>query len=93
MPIRMASAMYQIRSAPGSRNSRMMVVFAFGAVTSIIESSPLTPTSNPRNAFCNDSCKLRPIAITSPTDFICVVKRSLAPANFSKLNRGILVTT
>lgn len=43
--------------------------------------------------FCSDSCWVRPMAITSPTDFIWVVRRSLAPANFSKLKRGILVTT
>ena len=34
-----------------------------------------------------------PIAITSPTDFICVVKRSSAAGNFSNAKRGILVTT
>ena len=43
--------------------------------------------------FCSDSCWVRPMSITSPTDFIWVVRRSLAPANFSKLKRGILVTT
>ncbi len=33
------------------------------------------------------------MAITSPTDFICVVSTGSAAANFSKLKRGILVTT
>jgi hypothetical protein len=51
------------------------------------------PVSRPRSAFCSDSWKVRPIAITSPTDFICVVRRSLAPGNFSNVKRGILVTT
>ncbi len=31
-----------------------------------------------------------PMAITSPTNFICVVRRSLASLNFSKAKRGIL---
>jgi hypothetical protein len=39
-----------------------------------------------------DSWKVRPMAIASPTDFIAVVSR-LAPGNFSKAKRGILVTT
>jgi hypothetical protein len=39
---------------------------------------PSTPTSRPRRAFCSDSWKVRPMAITSPTDFICVVRRESA---------------
>ena len=31
------------------------------------------PVSSPRSAFWKLSWKVRPIAITSPTDFICVV--------------------
>ena len=46
-----------------------------------------------RRAFCRDSAKVRPIAMTSPTDFIEVVSRGSAPGNFSKVKRGILVTT
>ena len=37
--------------------------------------------------------KARPIAIASPTDFIEVVSSGSAPGNFSKVKRGILVTT
>lgn len=33
------------------------------------------------------------MAMTSPTLFICVVRRSSASLNFSKAKRGILVTT
>ena len=33
------------------------------------------------------------MAMTSPTDFIWVVRRESAVANFSKAKRGILVTT
>ncbi len=51
------------------------------------------PVSMLRRAFCSDSWKVRPMAIASPTDFICVVRRSLAPGNFSNVKRGIFVTT
>ncbi len=47
----------------------------------------------PRSAFCSDSAKVRPIAMTSPTDFMAVVRTGDAPGNFSKAKRGILVTT
>jgi len=40
-----------------------------------------------------DSWKVRPIAITSPTDFIEVVSTGSAPGNFSNAKRGIFVTT
>lgn len=33
------------------------------------------------------------MAMTSPTDFICVVRRLSAVGNFSNAKRGILVTT
>ncbi len=59
----------------------------------VFSSSPSAPTSSPRSAFCSDSWKVRPIAITSPTDFICVVSRVFACGNFSNANRGTLVTT
>ena len=51
------------------------------------------PVSRPRSAFWKLSWKVRPIAITSPTDFICVVSRESAAGNFSNAKRGILVTT
>ena len=77
-----------ILSGPGTLSSAII-----NSRSLVFESSPFTPTSKPRNAFWKDSWKVRPIAITSPTDFICVVNRSLACANFSKAKRGILVTT
>ena len=40
-----------------------------------------------------DSLKVRPMAIASPTDFIEVVRTGFAVGNFSKVKRGILVTT
>ena len=58
-----------------------------------ISSSPDSPVSIERNAFCRLSWKVRPIAIASPTDFIEVVSKAGDPGNFSKVKRGILVTT
>ena len=43
--------------------------------------------------FMNASLKVRPMAITSPTDFIWVVSVRSASGNFSKFHRGILTTT
>jgi hypothetical protein len=43
--------------------------------------------------FCRDSWKVRPMAMTSPTDFMAVVRLSCEPGNFSNAKRGILVTT
>jgi hypothetical protein len=41
--------------------------YPFGIITSF---SPVRPVSIDRSAFCSDSWNVRPIAITSPTDFI-----------------------
>ena len=46
-----------------------------------------------RRAFCRASGKLRPMAIASPTLFMCVVSAVSAPGNFSNANRGTLTTT
>ncbi len=48
--------------------------------------------SSERNAFCSASLKVRPIAIASPTLFICVVSVASACGNFSKVKRGTLTT-
>ncbi|MNM93276.1 hypothetical protein D3C81_1056450 [compost metagenome] len=88
MPRRNASPTYQMRSGPASpissTTSSRSVDFS---------SRPSTPTSRPRSAFWNDSWKVRPMAITSPTDFIWVVRWLSACGNFSKAKRGTLVTT
>ena len=55
--------------------------------------NPRAPTSRERRAFWSDSLKVRPIAIASPTDFIAEVRVGSASGNFSKVKRGILVTT
>ena len=58
-----------------------------------ISSNPLRPVSRDLKAFCKDSWKDLPIAITSPTDLIDVESNPSLPGNFSKVKRGILVTT
>src|SRR5690606_20364251 len=93
IPRRKASPMYQIRSERGVRISEITLSLLAGSFRSTFGSKPVEPTSRPRRAFCRDSCCVRPIAITSPTDFIWVVRRPSACGNFSKVKRGILVTT
>ena len=56
------------------------------------ESRPSVPFSSDRSAFCSAMAKVRPIDITSPTDFIEVVSVWSACGNFSKLKRGIFTT-
>ncbi len=56
-------------------------------------SNPARPISIERIALPKLSLNVRPIDITSPTDFICGPSSSSAPGNFSNANRGILVTT
>ncbi|OQB27862.1 MAG: hypothetical protein BWY13_00118 [Euryarchaeota archaeon ADurb.Bin190] len=49
--------------------------------------------SRERMAFCMDSSRLLPMAITSPVDFMAVVRLLLARTNLSNGQRGIFVTT
>ena len=58
-----------------------------------MRANPLTPVSRPRSPLCRASLKVRPIAMTSPTDFIWVPRAGLASWNFSKAQRGIFTTT
>ena len=58
-----------------------------------LQSKTAFSSSRLRSAFCSASVKLRPIAIASPTDFMCVVSVGSAAGNFSKANRGTLTTT
>ena len=54
---------------------------------------PKLPTSRPRSDFWKASLNVRPIAIVSPTLFICVVSLLSASGNFSNANRGTFTTT
>ncbi|MNS60838.1 hypothetical protein D3C72_938490 [compost metagenome] len=88
-----------MRSGVGWPRARMTAARALAsssasATPSIsISSKPFRPVSRPRRAFCMDSWKVRPMAMTSPTDFMAVVRCGSEPGYFSKAKRGILVTT
>ena len=89
--------MYQTRSALGVA-SLDLISSSVGCAgcpqrSFLSQPSPNRPTSSPRRAFWSDSLNVRPIAITSPTDFIWVVRTGSASGNFSNAQRGILVTT
>ena len=96
MPTSIAVRTQSMRSARG--------VARWGRIASALQSSglqcglpgtlpkPLRPVSRPRRAFCIASLKVRPIAMTSPTDFICVVSTESAVGNFSNAQRGNLTT-
>jgi len=88
-PRRNASPRCQSRSAFGRRNRSS----TSSSLDSRRGSNPWLSISSERIAFCNDSLNVRPIAIASPTDFICGPSVSLACGNFSNVKRGILVTT
>ena len=55
--------------------------------------SPSRPVSSERKPFCSDSANVRPIAMASPTDCICVPSTPDVPGSFSNAHRGIFVTT
>ena len=50
-------------------------------------------SSRLRSALAKACWKVRPMAIASPTDFMCVDRSGLTPGNFSKAKRGHLTTT
>ncbi len=70
IPCRKASPSQRIRSGPGV----FIFLSASPGVAPLIGSRPFQPFSIERSALRSDSSNVRPIAITSPTDFICVVK-------------------
>ncbi|KAF5028462.1 hypothetical protein DSECCO2_658790 [anaerobic digester metagenome] len=80
-----------MRRELGVRSLRM-ISSRSGPLQRKAEPRPGAPTSSERRPFCNDSLKVRPMDMASPTLFIEVVSSSLAPGNFSKVKRGILVT-
>jgi hypothetical protein len=62
-----AEGIGHVPEALGARVGELVLDFSMSTVFRL---KPSTPTSSPRRAFCSDSWKLRPIAITSPTLFI-----------------------
>jgi len=72
---------------------RLAIVSPAGTETRFEDIRGSAQISSERIAFWSDSWKVRPIAIASPTDFICGVRMSVACGNFSNVKRGILTTT
>src|SRR5215213_8194058 len=64
----------------------------FNHLSYLSRPKPKRLTSIERTPFWSASLKVRPMAIASPTDFIWVVSVSSASGNFSKVQRGILMT-
>ena len=66
---------------------------ALRSSNSLVGSSDGLSSSRERKALRKASLKLRPMAMASPTLFMCVVSSLSASGNFSKAQRGILTTT
>ena len=90
---RLGAGEQPVRRRPAERGADGVLVVALAEAGDLDLVEAGQPVSRPRSAFCSDSAKVRPIAITSPTDFIEVVSSGSAPGNFSNAKRGILVTT
>ena len=88
-PRRNASARCHSRSGFGRRRRSS----SSASVASSRGSKPWLPISSERIAFWSDSLNVRPMAIASPTDFICGPSVESAPGNFSNAKRGTFVTT
>ena len=94
-PARIACAIRKIRFGvwPESQPRIVSSEEASSVSGRSISFKPHKPVSIERRAFCNDSSNERPTDIASPTDFMEVDNSATAPENFSKVKRGILVTT
>ena len=79
------------RAAPSALRARQ--VGAAASLSSGTVQKLAAGVSSERRALFSASGKLRPIAIASPTLFMCVVSTGSAPGNFSNANRGTLTTT
>ena len=76
-----------------SKRSAEGIAIASSSSSSPSGGSAGESSSRERIAFAKDSPKVRPIAIASPTLCMWVERRPSVPGNFSKANRGTLVTT
>jgi hypothetical protein len=78
----------------GTRSSASSRSFSSGSTPgSPPVQKPAAAVSVDRSALPSASAKLRPMAIASPTLFMCVVSSGSAPGNFSNANLGTLTTT
>ncbi len=91
-PARIASMTFLSRPSCGVRMSSRIASLS-RSTQRWLQSKTASLLSRERSAFWSASVKLRPIAIASPTDFMCVVSVGSAPGNFSNANRGTFTTT
>ena len=77
----------------GRRHAAISCAQLVGATGRRSSVRPQRSVSSERMAFWSASLNVRPMAITSPTDFICVVSVRSASGNFSNAKRGILTTS
>ncbi len=89
---RIASITFRSRPSCGTRTASRSSALSRSTHT-WVQSNGACACSSDRSAFCRASVKLRPMAIASPTDFMCVVRVGSAPGNFSNAKRGTFTTT
>ena len=77
------------RSGDGSRSASWSGSISSGPAGS---GSVSPPVSSARQPLSSASGNVRPIAITSPTDFMRVPSRRSVTRNFSNAQRGIFTT-
>ena len=87
-PARYASPTAKRRSGVGTLSSRRSSSADAGRPRVSAQRS----SSSERIDFWRASLNVRPMAMTSPTDFICVVKVGSASGNFSNAQRGNFTT-
>ena len=92
---RSSSPIWKIRSgvATAIAASRSSVLRRTSSPSAGSALSPRRPCSSERRAFCRLSGNVRPMAMASPTDCICVPRMPVVPGSFSNAQRGIFVTT
>ena len=79
-------------SSTKSKRSGPPWASASSSASSPAGGSGVASSSRERSAFANACLKVRPIAIASPTDFMCVERPASEPGNFSNAKRGHLTT-
>ncbi len=97
IPASMARLSWKGRLGVGRRSADRSVSGSSSRRPSSLRRRPVThpqrPVSRARKPFCHAERNVRPIAMVSPTDFICTPSVSSTSENFSKAKRGIFTTT
>ena len=80
------------RNASSTRSKRSASGVLQALEQLAVAGAPALSSSRERSAFANACLNVRPIAIASPTDFMCVVRPASEPGNFSNAKRGHFTT-